>query len=83
MVSAGIESVITPDGVVTDTAFIQEFVNNADKEFLKSVINHLDEQKKKFNIEPFRVRSTLDEIAGGAPEEFEVPITLDSSNFFA
>lgn len=82
MVSAGIEAVITPDSTVTDTAFIQEFVNNADKEVLKSIIDHLDQQKKKFNIEPFRVQSTPEEIAAGAPESFEVPITLDASNFF-
>lgn len=83
MVSQGIESVITPEGVVTDPKFIQEFIDNADKEMLKTVISHLDAQKQKFNIEPFRVQSTPEEIEAGAPAEFEVPITLDSSNFFA
>lgn len=82
MVSSGIEQVITPDGAVTDSYFIQEFVDNADKEILKIIISHLDEQKKKFNIEPFRVQSTPEEIAAGAPAEFEVPIILDGSNFF-
>jgi hypothetical protein len=83
MVSSGIMSVITPEGTVDDPAFIQEFVNNADKDILKSIIAHLDEQKKKFNIEPFKVRSSPEEIEKGAAAEFEVPITLDSSNFFA
>lgn len=82
MVTSGIEQVITPDGVVTDQKFIQEFVDNADKEILKTIIAHLDQQKKKFNIEPFRVQSTPEEIEAGALPEFEVPITLDSSNFF-
>ncbi len=82
MVSSGISEVITPDGSVKDSAFITEFVNNADKEILKTIISHLDTQKKKFNIEPFRVQSTPEEIEAGAPAEFEVPITLDSSNFF-
>jgi hypothetical protein len=82
MVSKGIESVITAEGVVTDPAFIQEFVDNADKELLKSIIAHLDIQKQKFNIEPFKVQSTPEEIEAGAPAEFQVPITLDSSNFF-
>jgi len=76
-------TVITPEGIVEDPAFIQEFVNNADKNILKSIIAHLDEQKKKFNIEPFKVKSSQEEIEKGAPAEFEVPITLDSSNFFA
>lgn len=82
MVTSGIEQVITPDGIVTDQKFIQEFVDNADKEILKTIIAHLDQQKKKFNIEPFRVQSTPEEIEAGALPEFEVPITLDSSNFF-
>jgi len=82
MVSKGIESVITAEGVVSDPAFIQEFVDNADKEILKSIIAHLDVQKQKFNIEPFKVQSTPEEVEAGAPPMFEVPITLDSSNFF-
>ena len=82
MVSSGIEQVITPDSTVVEQEYIQEFVDNADKEVLKTIIAHLDEQKKKFNIEPFRVQSTPEEIEAGAPESFEVPITLDGSNFF-
>jgi len=82
MVSKGIESVITSEGAVTDPAFIQEFIDNADKEILKSIIAHLDTQKQKFNIEPFKVQSTPEEVEAGAPVEFQVPITLDSSNFF-
>jgi hypothetical protein len=82
MVSKGVESVITSEGIVTNAAHIQEFIDNADKEILKKIINHLDEQKKKFNIEPFKVYSEPEEIQAGAPEVFEVPITLDSSNFF-
>ena len=82
MVSKGIDTVITPDGVVSNPEYIQEFIDNADKEVLKKVITHLDAQKKKFNIEPFKVHSLPEEIEAGAPEVFEVPITLDSSNFF-
>jgi hypothetical protein len=82
MVTSGISQVITPDTVVEDQLYIQDFVNNTDKEILKSIIDHLDEQKKKFNIEPFRVKSTFEEIDAGAPAEFEVPIILDGSNFF-
>jgi hypothetical protein len=83
MVSKGIDAVITADGVVSNPEFIEEFINNADKDVLKTVISHLDTQKKKFNIEPFKVYSLPEEIAAGAPEKFDVPITLDSSNFFA
>lgn len=82
MISQGIEKIVTPDGEVTDPLFIQEFVNNSDKTTLTSIIEHLDSQRKKFAIEPFKVHTTEEEQALGAPTEFEVPITLDSSNFF-
>ena len=40
-------------------------------------------QKKKFDVEPFKVTTTAEEQEQGAPKEFEVPITFDQSNFFA
>jgi hypothetical protein len=83
MISQGIQRISTPDGDVVDQIFIQEFVNNSEKEILTTIINHLDLQRKKFTIEPFRVQTTKEEQELGAPDKFEVPITLDSSNFFA
>jgi hypothetical protein len=82
MISKGVVEVVAPNGTVTDADFIREFVDNADKNFLKAVVNHLEEQKKKFEIEPFRIVTSDEERAAGAPEVIEVPITLDSSNFF-
>lgn len=83
MISQGVAKVITPDGEVDNPEFIKEFIDNADKGILTSIINHLDGQRKKFAIEPFKVQTTEEEQAAGAPKEFEVPITLDQSNFFA
>lgn len=83
MISQGVDKVITPDGEVSDPAFIKEFIDNADKFVLTKIMNHLDSERKKFNIEPFKVQTTEEDQAQGAPKEFEVPITLDSSNFFA
>lgn len=83
MISQGIDKVITPDGPVDDPEFIKEFIDNADKSILTAIITHLDKERKKFAIEPFRVQPTEDEQSRGAPKEFEVPITLDQSNFFA
>jgi hypothetical protein len=83
MISQGVAKVITPEGEVDDAGFIKEFIDNADKSILTAIINHLDKERKKFAIEPFRVQTTEEERAAGAPEEFEVPITLDQSNFFA
>lgn len=74
---------ITVDGETVDNPLhIQEFIDNADKKFFTTVMEHLEGEKKKFTIEPFKVTSTDEEIAQGAPKTYEVPITFDQSNFF-
>lgn len=71
------------DGVsVTDPNHIKEYVDNADKKFYRSVIEHVEKEKAKFSIKPLVVNATEEEIALGVPETFEVPITFDQSNFF-
>ena len=70
------------DYSVTDQNHIKEFVDNADKNFFKTVLDHIESEKKKFAIKPLEVQSTPEEIAQGVPETFEVPITFDQSNFF-
>ena len=70
------------DDTVTNPAHIQEFVDNADKSFFTSITDHLDNQKKKFSIEPLKVNSTDEDIEAGAPKHWEVPITFDQANFF-
>jgi hypothetical protein len=82
MISKSVVKVIADGQVVDDTEFINDFINNTDKDILKKIIDHLAEQKKKFEIEPFKIVTTEEERAAGAPEIVEVPITLDSSNFF-
>lgn len=81
-VSASLEKIVTPDGEVTDRGFIQEFIDNADKQFFKGIVDHLEKQKEKFAIKPFKVQFSEEEIADGAPEELDLPLTLDGSNFF-
>ena len=71
------------DTVVTNQAHIDEFIQNADKAFYKAVVEHLDLQKEKFQIEPIQVHSSEEDIAKGAPTTWTVPITFDQSNFFA
>lgn len=75
---------ITVDGIeVNNPNHIQEFFNNAEKSFYSFILKHLEDQKNKFKIEPFRVITTDEDRDKGAPEEFTVPITFDQSNFFA
>lgn len=78
-----VSKITVGDTVVTNQNHIDEFVQNADKTFYKAVVDHLDLQKEKFQIEPIRVHSTEEDIAKGAPATWSVPITFDQSNFFA
>lgn len=83
MISNSIAKIQVDDVEVTDPTFIKEFIDNADKEFYNQITDHLELQKSKFQIKPLRVIAEPEEIAEGAPQEFEVPITFDQSNFFA
>ena len=82
MVIASVVKIVTPDGETSDPVFIKEFIDNADKDFFKSIMDHLESQKNKFAIQPQKIFTTEEDQAGGAPAEVEVPITLDAANFF-
>lgn len=83
MITKSIAKIVVDDVEVIEPAFIKEFVDNADKEFYNQITDHLELQKSKFQIKPMRVITEPEEVEAGAPEEFEVPITFDQSNFFA
>lgn len=82
-VANGLVKVVTPDEEVTDPVYIKEFIDNADKEFYSKIIDHLEKQRIKFQMPSFKIQTTPEEQAQGAPAEFETPIGLDASNFFA
>lgn len=82
-VAESVVRITTPEGDVTDPAHIKEFIDNADKEFFAKITQHLEIQRDKFKMPMFKIETTLEERELGAPESFETPIALDSSNFFA
>lgn len=82
MVNQCIAKIKVDDIVVTEPEYIQEFIENADKDFFKKIIKHLEDQRDKFQMKPFTVQTTNEEQELGAPASFEAPITLDTSNFF-
>ena len=83
MMSKSIAKLSVGDTEVTSEAHIEEFINNVDKEFFTSITKHLEVQREKFSIKPIKTTSSQEDIDAGAPEEWEVPITFDQSNFFA
>lgn len=82
MVGQSVEKIQVDGEEVTDQTIINEFIQNADKEFYKRIMDHLEEQKKKFSIPPMKIITTEEERSKGAPDELDVPITMDQSNFF-
>jgi hypothetical protein len=82
MLSKSIAKLRIGDDEVNNQVHIEEFVDNVDKEFFKGITDHLEEQRKKFAIEPIKVHSSEEDIEKGVPKEWEVPITFDQSNFF-
>ena len=72
----------TVEGKVTDKAHIKEFFSNADSSTFDKILKHLEKMRDDSRIKPFKVRSSPEDIEAGAPEEYEIPITFDQSNFF-
>jgi hypothetical protein len=83
MMSKSVAKLTIGDTTVTSQDHIAEFIDNVDKEFFKDITDYLEQQRKKFAIEPIKVQSPDEDIAAGAPPTWEVPVTFDQSNFFA
>jgi hypothetical protein len=82
MIAESVFYVKTPDTVVEDRDFIQEFIQNADANLTQKIQDLINENKKSTGIRPLIIYSTEEQILAGAPESYEVPITMDNSNFF-
>ena len=82
MVSRSVVSIEVDGQIVSDQKHINEFIANADKNFYTAVIEHVTKQRESFSIKPMKINSTPEDIKAGAPQQFEVPVTFDQSNFF-
>jgi hypothetical protein len=83
LMSESVYKIITADTEVTDTRFIAEFVNNADKDIFDQVQKHLSEIKKNNDLKPLVFNPNEEQRALGAPESYTVPINFNDSDFFA
>lgn len=82
MMANSIHSISVDDQEVKEREFINEFINNSDKNFFSTVRKHIESERKKFQLEPLTAQTTEEEREKGAPDSFEVPISFDQSNFF-
>jgi hypothetical protein len=73
----------TYEGDVTETRYIKEFIENADKGIFDIVQKHINDLKEHNEIKPVAISTSLEQQEAGAPATFEVPINFDHSTFFA
>ena len=74
---AGIEQVETPEGTVTEHAFIREWIENADKTIFDAVRTQVNRNSETWRIPETHVKCET----CGAENKFG--IELDQSSFFA
>jgi len=72
-----ITKIQTPNGISTDQAQIKEFINNCSKDIFDKISKHLADIKDQIDLKASNVK------CGECNESFELPITMDQSNFFA
>ena len=83
LLSSSVYKIITTTGEVTDKNYISEFVNNADKEIFDIVQKHLSKLKEHNELKPLKFETTEEHRALGAPNNYELPINFNDSDFFA
>ncbi len=82
MVANTIASITVDGETVSDIKQIAEFLDNTDKQFFSSIMEHLEKNREAFQLKPQKATSTEEEIKNGAPAEYTIPIAFDSANFF-
>lgn len=83
MVADTVASVKVDGQLVTDKEMIKDFIENAEKNFFQSILDHLEIQRQAFALPTITVQSSEEERKEGAPEEYQIPVQFDTANFFA
>lgn len=82
MVSESIYRIDTPQGSVTDSKFISEFIQNCDRKIFSKVREKIDHLRESNSLKPMKVAATQEMIDAGSEQEIEVPLMFDPTNFF-
>ncbi len=72
-----IVSIETPDGTVNDQAMIKDFINNCSKDIFDKISTHITKMKEQIELKAQEVQCSE------CTKTFDLPITMDQSNFFA
>ena len=68
--------------IITDRAYINEFVDNMQSDMANKIKKHMDDQIALGKIKPVTVSVPEDMVKKGAPKTIQSPVSLDNSNFF-
>jgi hypothetical protein len=78
-----IEKIDTPQGSVSNVAFIVDFLNNSDKSVFNKIKNHLDQLKEANSVKTMKVPVTDAMRGQGITSDIiEIPLVFDASTFF-
>lgn len=77
IVSKCVAKIETPQGSTEDTEQIQEFINNCPKDIFDKIVEHTKDMKKNIELPVQHVQ------CDSCHKDFEMPVTMDQSNFFA
>ena len=76
LVANCITKIETPNGPTTDQTQIREFISNCPTEIFSKISDHITSIKNEIELPPQHVKCT------GCENKFDVPVTMDQSNFF-
>lgn len=76
VVSGCIQSIETPEGIVTDQKMIKEFIENAPSEIFNKINDHIGKMKEEISLKSHKVNCQECNF------EYEVEIGMDQTNFF-
>jgi hypothetical protein len=72
-----ITAIDTPDGSVSDKAMIKDFIANCSKDIFQRIQDHVVQMKERIEFKAQNVT------CGECNKQFNLPVTMDQSNFFA
>jgi hypothetical protein len=72
-----ITQIDTPDGSVNDKRMIKEFINNCSKDIFDQISEHISSLKKQIEF------TEKNAVCGSCDHQYDIPVTMDQSNFFA
>lgn len=71
-----IAGIRTPTAFVTETEFIQEFLNNCDRKLFNQIRDHVIDLRQVSELKPLHIKCTE------CSHEYDQPLTLDMASFF-